>query len=223
MTKQIVALIIAFEVIMWSSKMYKQMRSVNDFFEDISNKGAVRVNDKKEAEVVVVVDDSSQALAAAATAVLAESAFCHGASSSHRKRRSDISTDQLCLESTRNQIVQQSCTLKFITWNIAGLCEKNLVLRTKAVCKAVLDEQADIAFLQEVVPESAQYILQNLPNYHCLFGNEVGYFVGTLLKKSTVNYKEFQVIDFETRMMRNALKNRCCIQKQNFTITEFTP
>lgn len=167
-------------------------RSVNDFFEDRNNRGAVRVNNKKEAEVVVVVDESNDRLAAAATAVLAESALSHSTSS----------TNTPSLDNTPT-----SSTLKFITWNIDGLNEKNLKLRTKAVCKNIEVEQADIVFLQEVVPESAEYFLTHLPSYHCTFGNEDGYFVGTLLKKSSITFISSEIIEYPiTRMMRNILK-----------------
>lgn len=68
-------------------------------------------------------------------------------------------------------------------------------------------EQADVVFLQEVIPETAAYILQKLPHYHCSFGGEVGYFSGTLLKKSSISFVESEIIEFpETRMMRNILK-----------------
>ncbi|XP_035225371.1 tyrosyl-DNA phosphodiesterase 2-like [Stegodyphus dumicola] len=175
-------------VIRWQHvKGGMKLQSVNDFFEDMNNKGAVQVNDKKEAQVVVL-DGSDRSLAAAATALITESAL------------SDVSSAE-----PANQV--SSNKLKFITWNIDGLNEKNLKLRTKAIYKNILNEQADIVFLQEVIPESAAYFLTHLTDYHCLFGNEVGYFVGILLKKSTVSYSKYGVIDFpNTRMMRNALR-----------------
>lgn len=82
-------------------------------------------------------------------------------------------------------------------------------------------EQADIVFLQEVVPESAAYLLEKMSsNYHCFFGNEVGYFVGTLLKKSSVSNIDNEIIEYPiTRMMRNILKVNVSIIKiylQNF-------
>ncbi|GBO35294.1 Tyrosyl-DNA phosphodiesterase 2, partial [Araneus ventricosus] len=188
-------------------------QSVHDFFEDRNNKGAVRVNDKKEAQVVVVVDGSNKGLAAAATAVLAESALCRNAGNSSQKRASTTSAEELNSDTKKTKT-----NLTFITWNIDGLNEKNLMLRTKAVCKAILNEQADIVFLQEIVPESAEYFLKHLTDYHCLFGNEVGYFVGTFLKKSTVSYKEFKIIDFTTRMMRNCLKVNAVYKNKNVVL-----
>ncbi|KAG8187623.1 hypothetical protein JTE90_027033 [Oedothorax gibbosus] len=206
-------------------------RSVNDFFEDRNNKGAVRVNDKQEAQVVVVVDGHPSGLAAAATAVLVESALSRSSrnsqSNSHqpffnaedssqitRKRPSSHSSDFSATEAKKTSPESgvkpgevKPSTLKFITWNIDGLNEKNLMLRTKAVCKTIISEQADIVFVQEVVPESAEYFLKHLNDYHCLFGNEIGYFVATLLKKSTINYSDFEILEFpNTRMMRNALE-----------------
>ncbi|CAL1280482.1 unnamed protein product [Larinioides sclopetarius] len=108
--------------------------------------------------------------------------------------------------------------LKFITWNVDGLDEEDLIPRTDAVCKTILNEQADIVFLQEVVPESAEYFREHLPEYQCLFGNEDGYFIGTLLNKCTVCYKGSQIIDFPTMMGRNCLKVNVVFQDKNLLL-----
>lgn len=199
-------------------------RSVNDFFEDRANKGAVRVNDKDESEVVVVLDGSPTGLAAAATAVITEAALSLRSGSRPPNQRNRVtdqtvsrssgqsvakSSDQTVNSSTDQTVptAQQVFGLKFITWNIDGLCEKNLKLRTKAVCKRIKNEQADLVFLQEIIPETAEYVLRHLPDYQCIFGNEMGYFIGTLLKKSTIKYEDHEITEFpNTRMMRNALR-----------------
>ena len=68
-------------------------------------------------------------------------------------------------------------SLVFLTWNIDGLDQTNLRLRTKAVAKVVEEERADVVFLQEVLPTTFQYLQEKLPGYHCLAAKEVrGYF-----------------------------------------------
>ncbi|XP_042901699.1 tyrosyl-DNA phosphodiesterase 2 [Parasteatoda tepidariorum] len=200
-------------------------QSVNDFFEDRNNKGAVRVNSKNEAEVVLVVDGSERGLAAAATAVLAESASAAMKRKSDSMQNPSLTAALKRLSGASNQGSSQitedksSSILKFITWNIDGLNEKNIKLRTKAVCKSILDEQADMVFLQEVVPETAESLLKNLSGYECFFGNEVGYFVATLLKKSTVSHSDLEIIDFpNTRMMRHALKINATFKGHTFCL-----
>lgn len=190
-------------------------RSVNDFFEDRANKGAVRVNDRDESEVVVVLDGSPTGLAAAATAVITETALSFRSGSRPPNRRNKVS-DQTASSHTGQTssssdssvpTVKQDSDLKFITWNIDGLSEKNLKLRTRAVCKRIKNEQADVVFLQEIVPETAEYLLSHLPDYQCFFGNEMGYFTGTFLKKSTIKYEDHEITEFpHTRMMRNVLR-----------------
>ncbi|KAK8774853.1 hypothetical protein V5799_010614, partial [Amblyomma americanum] len=96
-------------------------RSINDFFEDRKNKGAVRVSgDDNRADVVLVVDGSRPSLAAAATAIFAEAA-----TSSSNGSRSAAATQG------------HPNALKLITWNTDGIDEKNLVLRAKAVCSTI--------------------------------------------------------------------------------------
>lgn len=70
--------------------------------------------------LIIFSGSSQEGLAAAATAVLAESA--------------------LSKPSSRNSSLNKtptSSTLKFITWNIDGLNEKNIKVRTTAVCKSI--------------------------------------------------------------------------------------
>ena len=50
----------------------------------------------------------------------------------------------------------------------------------------ILDQSADIVFLQEVIPETFSYIESKLPNYECLAAKEENYFVATLLRKGRV-------------------------------------
>ena len=50
-----------------------------------------------------------------------------------------------------------------ITWNLDGLDERNLKIRTKCVVKVLLAESPDIVFFQEVVPKTLDYLERNLP------------------------------------------------------------
>jgi len=103
-------------------------------------------------------------------------------------------------------------SLKMVTWNIDGLAEKNLKIRTKAVVKHIQLEAADIVFLQEVIAETFSYIEQKLPDYHCIAAAQDNYFVATLLRKGRVYCDKIKVIDFPgTRMYRSilAVKAHC--------------
>jgi len=103
-------------------------------------------------------------------------------------------------------------SLKMVTWNIDGLAEKNLKIRTKAVVKHIQLEAADIVFLQEVIPETFSYIEQKLQDYHCIAAAEDDYFVATLLRKGRVYCDKIKVIDYPgTRMYRSllAVKAHC--------------
>ena len=64
-------------------------------------------------------------------------------------------------------------SLVFLTWNIDGLDKTNLRLRTKAVAKVVEQERADVVFLQEVLPDTFEYLQEKLPGYHCLAAKKV--------------------------------------------------
>lgn len=97
-----------------------------------------------------------------------------------------------------------------ISWNIDGLSEKNLRLRTEAVCKYVKDIDADIVFLQEVVPESQTILEERMKNYLLLFGgssdNSYDYFTAIGLKKSRINCMHHEIVEFQhTDMNRNLI------------------
>jgi len=103
-------------------------------------------------------------------------------------------------------------SLKMVTWNIDGLAEKNLKIRTKAVVKHIQLQAADIVFLQEVIPETFSYIEQKLPDYLCIAAAQDNYFVATLLRKGRVYCDKIKVIDYPgTRMYRSilAVKAHC--------------
>ena len=52
-----------------------------------------------------------------------------------------------------------------VTWNIDGLCNKNLKLRYQHIAKIIEDNKYSVVFMQEVVLESLRYFDQTLENY----------------------------------------------------------
>jgi len=96
--------------------------------------------------------------------------------------------------------------LTVVSWNIDGLDIKNIKKRTKAVCKILEDEKADIVFLQEVIPETLEYIKSKLSGYECIPGTQGDYFVVTLLRWGRVYKDASRIIPFPgTRMDRHLL------------------
>ena len=53
----------------------------------------------------------------------------------------------------------------FATWNIDGLCERNLRARYQHVAKVIEANKYSVVFLQEVVQETLRYFDQTLENY----------------------------------------------------------
>ena len=64
---------------------------------------------------------------------------------------------------------------RFITWNIDGLDEKNLKIRTKAVKMIIENENPDVIFLQEVIPKTLDYLQEKLPQFKFIPGDDQGY------------------------------------------------
>lgn len=160
-------------------------RSVNDFFEDRKNKGAVRVSgEDNRADVVLVVDGSRPSLAAAATAIFAEAAT----SGSNGPRAPE-------------GLPESPNILRLISWNTDGIDDKNLVLRAKAVCSTIESAGIDVAFLQEVVPETARLYQSLLPGFKCIVGNSIEYFTVTLIRKATVVYDSHVIYPFSNTCM----------------------
>jgi len=97
-------------------------------------------------------------------------------------------------------------SLTMISWNIDGLEEKSLQKRTEAVVKIIREANADIVFLQEVIPETFSFIQSQLTNYECIAARDDNYFVATLLRKGRVYMDRWKVTDYPTsRMDRHLL------------------
>ncbi|XP_057370776.1 tyrosyl-DNA phosphodiesterase 2-like [Daphnia carinata] len=96
---------------------------------------------------------------------------------------------------------------RMISWNIDGLDDRNLKMRTKSVVKILQSQRPDIVFLQEVIPKTLDYLENNLPEYKFIAGDEDGYFTVTMLNMFTIHYDSHDVISFpQTTMGRNLLK-----------------
>jgi tyrosyl-DNA phosphodiesterase 2 len=139
----------------------------------------------------------------------------HGNSSAKKPRTSSSGETSSSLVLSSNSNTQRSGRnsngFRFITWNIDGINDKNLVLRTNAVCDRIKKEGADIVFLQEVVVESEKIIRERLPEFLMISGQKNGtfnadYFTATLMKRDTVECDSFETIMFRnTSMLRNLL------------------
>ena len=105
--------------------------------------------------------------------------------------------------------------LNFVTWNIDGLDHKNLKIRTKAVYKLIAQFKIDIVCLQEVIPESYNYLKTKLPEYQFLCENpEAEYFTVVLLRRFVVYLDSFISIDFPgSRMGRKLFLVDCHVGK----------
>ncbi|XP_046400306.1 tyrosyl-DNA phosphodiesterase 2-like isoform X2 [Ischnura elegans] len=99
-------------------------------------------------------------------------------------------------------------TFTFASWNLDGLQSRNLKMRTKAVCKILFEEKIDIVFLQELVPQTIEYIEDRLPEYQVISGrmDEEDYFTAILLLCYTVQYESHKIIQHPGSLMgRNLL------------------
>lgn len=102
--------------------------------------------------------------------------------------------------------------MKFITWNLDGLDDKNLKKRTRAVIKLIQKHEPDIVFFQEVIMETCEYFERKLPEYKCIrgtlgeFGSSEGhYFTLTLLRVFTIFYDRHYIVDFPGSCMKRNL------------------
>lgn len=133
--------------------------------------------------------------------------------SESKKSRSDTCSSGSSKTSSGEEVTKANKKeLIFITWNIDGLTQGNLELRTKAVCQIIRDTQADVIFLQEIIPATEAIIRGQLSESHHVIearewkGYPAEYYTMTLLRKATVNLKSHQVVDYDLSVMtRNML------------------
>lgn len=63
---------------------------------------------------------------------------------------------------------------RLISWNLDGLDDRNLKIRTKAVKKIIEQENPDVVFFQEVIPKTFAYLEEHLPQFKCFPGDDEG-------------------------------------------------
>lgn len=108
----------------------------------------------------------------------------------------------------------ESILFRHLTWNIDGINERNLLLRTNAICNAIIKEKVFFAFLQEVTDECEKIIQHRLSDKFIIFtGNDnvlggAPYFTMTLVNKDEhINVESNRIIPFKnTIMARNLLE-----------------
>ncbi|CAF1174310.1 unnamed protein product [Rotaria sordida] len=95
---------------------------------------------------------------------------------------------------------------KLLSWNIDGLDEYALEIRTQGVIDIIKKEEPDVIFLQEVIPTSLKLIRIFLPEYDSYAGNIQGYFVVILTRREMFRIHGFEIIAYpNTNMNRNLL------------------
>lgn len=98
----------------------------------------------------------------------------------------------------------------FITWNIDGLDERNLKLRCRAVIDKIEEVQADIVFLQEVIPQTFEYMKKKLEKQFQFIQVSIGIFPWELgystcricmVKRSTHEHCLIHTVEFRQKIM----------------------
>lgn len=91
--------------------------------------------------------------------------------------------------------------ITFISWNIDGLDDKNIVQRTLEVVKTIQKRKVDIVFLQEIVPQTYDILKSKLSSEYLLTEKKTTYFTVVLLKRSTLNLESVAIKPFENSSM----------------------
>lgn len=112
-------------------------------------------------------------------------------------------------EATGSEGKQQKL-FRHITWNIDGLNDKNLKVRTEAVCSRIVKEKASFVFLQEITQENEGIIRAKLKDSFEIFSGktyEGGYYSLTLVSKEPfIKVQNNEIINFPSIMGRNLLQ-----------------
>ena len=164
--------------------------SLNDYFEH-NSRPETKAN-KRSSDVIVVSSD--------------EEDDCLLVGDSKKTKNQSLMTPP-----PEPKLVTDVKEFRFITWNIDGIDEKNVRIRTEAVCKYVRNEKALIVFLQEVIPQSESVIRESLPEYQFFSGmnRSVEYYTLTAIHKSYVKLESNEVSEYSNTIMgRNLLKTK---------------
>jgi len=97
---------------------------------------------------------------------------------------------------------------RMISWNLDGLDDRNLKIRTKAAVKILHESNPDVVFFQEIIPKTLDYLQKNLPlQYKFIVAANEGYFAVTILNGFTVKYDSHEIIQYPQSLMdRNLLQ-----------------
>jgi len=94
--------------------------------------------------------------------------------------------------------------MKILTWNLDGLDTEFLFERTMGAIPVIND--FDVIFLQEVVLESKEMIVANLPDFHHFTGASIpDYFVMILVRKSIAKEVKQTYMPFSNSQMARGL------------------
>jgi len=105
-----------------------------------------------------------------------------------------------------NNIKHLKTYFKLFSWNIDGLDEHGIEIRTQGVIDIIKSEQPDVIFLQEVIPTTLKLIRNFLPEYDSYAGNIDSYFVVILTRREMFKVHGFEIVAYPgTVMGRNLL------------------
>jgi len=113
--------------------------------------------------------------------------------------------------------------LSVLSWNIDGLDERYIEIRTLWICNIINKELPDIVMLQEVIDESSWIIRSYCQqNYEYVAGLKTSYYYNAILYKKDNNLKVdkiFEWTEFDTSEMdRQLLSQEITFHNQVFTI-----
>ena len=219
--------------------LYEQEPAINEFYEEygqvprslLQHQGAGSKESRKKADQVKIVELNSDEDEEDDDQVGVE--YCSSDSANKRKIKQE-KTKQVKQKVKANEDCDSAAAaagpsntaavpvnpaavtkeLIFITWNIDGLDEKNLSLRTENVAKIVKQANAHVVFFQEVIPTSESLLKSHLPGYSFISGREwkgfnASYYVMTAFRKDSVGLLSHQTLDFDNSIMtRNLLTSR---------------
>jgi len=173
-------------------------RSLNSYFESIASGTGVHVVPGVEgASAIVTLNDDSNS----------------GGRKRHRSSSGEVEivgSEEAGASSKPRLTPSPPKKFSLITWNIDGLDNRHLKMRTKTVFKIIEAEAPDIVFLQEVIPATCQYLEAKLPQYQLLSAAAGGdYFTATLLRKFRVYYDSHRVIEYPQSVMA---RNLLCVE-----------
>lgn len=114
--------------------------------------------------------------------------------------------EQPCTSATVESSDSVDDLLKVISFNIDGLDQKNIELRTNSICDIVKRSQADVVLLQEVVPLTLALLESHLSSaFHVLHTGPGEYFTAILVHRRRMRLGESRVFDFHGSAMGRKL------------------